>query len=159
MTEILNDQTAASADHSDYVNHEIYATAIEQLIDQLAIEIDLIKNNEIDKIGEVFIEKNKLVDFIQGNTARIMNSDNFFGDDPSTAKAKLISLAQELQDITNINKEKLSREIYYKQEVIKVISNVIKEQVDKLSGYNSHGKINDNNLKNDPPSISMNDQI
>lgn len=145
--------------NDNIINIKYLASAMEELTELLEQEMLLISSNKPSQIVSLQAKKSDLIDFIESQKLTLSQNKEFLGSIEEGERQRLKNLAQKLHDITSLSSDVLSKEVYFKQELMKTISDLVVEKTAGAGGYTKDGKMDRKGIKKDPPSISINDKI
>ena len=129
---------------------------IKQLIELLKYEILLISDNQSFRIEGLISNKNNLINSIEIYKTKLSEQSQSFENELPQVKQELKEQLAELAEVSELNKKKLAKEIYFKRELVNVISNAL--QKFNNNKYNDKGNF-DNPKINNLSAITINDTI
>ncbi len=141
------------------INIKHLINAILELTALLEHEVFLISDNKSNQIESLQAKKLDLIGFIENQKNVLSQTPTFFQNLDKSEQDYLKNLARKLHDTTSLNNNVLSKEVYFKQELMKTISDLVMEKAVNASRYTKDGKIDLKGIKKDPPSLSINDKI
>ncbi|MDF3047090.1 MAG: hypothetical protein K0R73_208 [Candidatus Midichloriaceae bacterium] len=138
---------------------EYLRLSMKELINILKQEIEFVRSNNTSAIINLQKKKLDLINFLESQKIRIYKDNQLLQHLPEAESLEIRALAEELEQVTNENQLILKKELLFKQDLMKTISDLILEKGAVANNYTNTGKIDRKALKQTPPSLSINDKV
>ncbi|MCE2991568.1 MAG: hypothetical protein LW825_01375 [Candidatus Jidaibacter sp.] len=138
---------------------EYLILSMKELASLLEQEMEFVRSSNTSALVDLQKKKLDLINFIESQKIRISKDNQLLQSLPENERLEIRLLAEGLEKVTNENQNILKKELIFKQELMKTISDLILEKGSVANNYTSAGRIDRKAIKQAPPSLSINDKV